>query len=69
MSTEEKDILTIPSKKNFDFIDSIRCLAMIGIVMEHSLYNGTYISECDDGQDSFHHVYITKLKRGGRTIE
>ncbi len=25
-----------PTKKNFDFIDSIRCIAMIGIVMEHS---------------------------------
>lgn len=25
-----------PAKKNYDFIDSIRCIAMISIVMEHS---------------------------------
>ncbi|AZI25270.1 acyltransferase [Pedobacter sp. G11] len=33
----------LPKKKNFDFVDSIRCIAMMGIVMEHSTYNGTYI--------------------------
>lgn len=59
MSTEEKDILTIPSKKNFDFIDSIRCLAMIGIVMEHSLYNGTYIF---DGFPPKHILYISLIQ-------
>ncbi|WP_414692260.1 acyltransferase family protein [Pedobacter sp. CFBP9032] len=35
---------TVPVKKNFDFIDTIRCIAMIGIVMEHCTYNETYTS-------------------------
>lgn len=29
--------------KNFDFVDTIRCIAMMGIVFEHSVHNGTYI--------------------------
>jgi len=27
---------TAPLKKNFDFVDTIRCISMIGIVLEHS---------------------------------
>lgn len=27
-----------PVKKNYDFIDAIRCIAMMGIVSEHSIY-------------------------------
>lgn len=47
--------LTIPVKKNFDFIDTIRCIAMMGIVMEHCTYNGTYIF---NGFPLKHIIYI-----------
>jgi len=46
---------TVPVKKNFDFIDTIRCIAMMGIVMEHCTYNGTYIF---NGFPLKHIVYI-----------
>jgi len=49
----------LPVKKNFDFIDSIRCIAMMGIVMEHSTYNGTYIYE---GFPLTHIVYISLIQ-------
>ena len=29
-------------KKNFDFVDTIRCIAMMGIVFEHSVYSSSY---------------------------
>lgn len=53
--TSELNSLNTPVKKNFDFVDTIRCLAMMGIVMEHSVYNGTYIFE---GFPAKHIVYI-----------
>ena len=31
-----------PAKKNYDFIDAIRCLSMIAIVAEHSMGAGGY---------------------------
>ena len=46
---------TVSERKNFDFVDSIRCLAMMGIVMEHAVYNGTYIF---NGFPPNHIVYI-----------
>lgn len=48
-----------PVKRNFDFVDTIRCLAMMGIVMEHSVYNGTYIF---DGFPAKHIVYISLIQ-------
>jgi hypothetical protein len=38
--------LAIPKKKNFDFVDTIRCLSMIGIVFEHTevFGNENYVS-------------------------
>jgi hypothetical protein len=48
-----------PVKKNFDFVDSIRCLAMMGIVMEHSTYNGTYIFK---GFPPSHILYISLIQ-------
>lgn len=59
MSNSEQDLLAIPAKKNFEFIDSIRCLAMIGIVMEHSIYNGTYIFS---GYPPKHILYICLIQ-------
>lgn len=59
MSTNEQDLLAVPAKKNFAFIDAIRCLAMIGIVMEHSVYNGTYIF---DGFPPKHILYICLIQ-------
>ena len=46
---------TDPVKNNFDFIDTIRCIAMMGIVMEHCTYNGTYIF---NGFPPKHIIYI-----------
>ncbi|WP_410221956.1 acyltransferase family protein [Pedobacter sp.] len=49
----------VQEKKNFDFVDTIRCIAMMGIVFEHSVYSGTYIF------DSFslkHIVYISLIQ-------
>lgn len=46
---------TVPIKRNFDFIDTIRCIAMMGIVMEHCTYNGTYIF---NGFPLKHIIYI-----------
>lgn len=49
------NVISPPAKKNFDFIDSIRCIAMIGIVMEHSVYVGTYVFK---GLNTNHLVYM-----------
>lgn len=35
MKPENKTAALKPVKKNFDFVDTIRCISMIGIVMEH----------------------------------
>lgn len=35
-------INAIPAKKNFDFVDTIRCISMFGIVFEHSTLFDTY---------------------------
>lgn len=40
MNQHENFINTKPSKKNYDFIDSIRAIAMICIVAEHCFYLG-----------------------------
>ena len=48
-----------PIKKNFDFVDSIRCIAMMGIIMEHSTYNGTYIY---NGFPTAHIVYMSLIQ-------
>jgi len=37
------EIIQAEGKKNFDFVDTIRCIAMMAIVWEHCVYNGTYI--------------------------
>lgn len=50
-----ESLISPPAKKNFDFIDSIRCIAMIGIVMEHSVYVGTYVFK---GLNTNHLVYM-----------
>ncbi|MFC3561738.1 acyltransferase [Pedobacter jamesrossensis] len=55
----EQNLIDPAHKKNFDFIDAIRCLAMIGIVMEHSVYNGTYIFE---GFPPKHMLYICLIQ-------
>lgn len=57
--TSEINSLNTPVKKNFDFVDSIRCIAMMGIVMEHSTYNGTYIYE---GFPTAHIVYMSLIQ-------
>ncbi|MBT2559663.1 acyltransferase [Pedobacter sp. ISL-68] len=38
-----------PPKKNFDFVDTIRCISMIGIVFEHAsvFYGFSYINKLD----------------------
>lgn len=44
------DILNPPIvKKNFDFVDTIRCISMIGIVFEHScvFWDFTYLNKLD----------------------
>lgn len=46
-------------KRNFDFVDTIRCIAMIGIVMEHCVYNGTYIF---DGFPPKHILYMSLIQ-------
>jgi len=48
-----------PAKKNFDFVDSIRCIAMMGIVMEHSTYTGTYIFS---GFPTTHIAYMSLIQ-------
>ncbi|MDQ0968507.1 hypothetical protein QFZ20_003910 [Flavobacterium sp. W4I14] len=35
MSEIENSISGVAKKKNFDFVDTIRCISMIGIVFEH----------------------------------
>ncbi|GGI22901.1 acyltransferase family protein [Pedobacter mendelii] len=59
MEKAEQNLVDPAHKKNFDFIDSIRCIAMIGIVMEHSVYNGTYIF---DGFPPNHIIYICLIQ-------
>ena len=59
MKIEEHNLIEPGFKKNFDFVDSIRCLAMIGIVLEHSIYNGTYIF---DGFPPKHILYICLIQ-------
>lgn len=41
--------MQVPTKKNFDFVDTIRCISMIGIVFEHCsvLWNDIYTSSAD----------------------
>jgi hypothetical protein len=46
-------------KINYDFIDSIRCLAMMGIVLEHSTYRGSYIFK---DFSSNHILYISLIQ-------
>ena len=49
----------VQEKKNFDFVDTIRCISMMGIVWEHSAYNGPYIH---DGFSLKHIVYISLIQ-------
>lgn len=42
MNSSENFIDTAPAKKNYNFVDSIRAIAMICIVIEHSFYLGDY---------------------------
>ncbi|WP_449435441.1 hypothetical protein [Pedobacter steynii] len=41
-------------KKNFDFVDTIRCISMMGIVFEHSaaIQSGIYSSTFDTAVES-----------------
>lgn len=55
----EQNLVDPSHKKNFDFIDSIRCIAMMGIVMEHSVFNGTYIF---DGFPPKHILYMCLIQ-------
>jgi len=43
MQQTEQSLVDPTPKKNFDFIDSIRCISMMCIVFEHSAHVGVYI--------------------------
>lgn len=43
MDKAEQNLVDPTHKKNFDFIDSIRCISMMCIVFEHSAHVGIYL--------------------------
>lgn len=43
MLKAERNLVDPTDKKNFDFIDSIRCISMMCIVFEHSAHVGIYV--------------------------
>ena len=59
MEKAEQNLVDPAHKKNFDFIDSIRCLAMMGIVMEHSVFNGVFIYK---GFPAEHILYMSLIQ-------
>jgi fucose 4-O-acetylase-like acetyltransferase len=54
-----KEVALTKEKKNFDFVDTIRCIAMIGIVFEHAVYNGSDIFQLFSTK---HIIYIGLLQ-------
>ena len=42
MATHPNFLNTAPAKRNYEFIDNIRCISMICIVVEHCFYLGDY---------------------------
>jgi len=49
MSEMTEQLISKPEKKNFDFVDTIRCISMIGIVFEHCsvLWKDMYVDYGD----------------------
>jgi hypothetical protein len=54
-----EEVALTKEKKNFDFVDTIRCIAMIGIVFEHAVYNGSDIFQL---YSTKHIIYIGLLQ-------
>lgn len=53
-----------PAKKNFDFIDSIRCISMMCIVFEHATHVGIYIFPSISAQNIVYMCLIQFAKLG-----
>ncbi|WP_129714305.1 acyltransferase [Pedobacter sp. SYP-B3415] len=51
-------------KKNFDFVDTIRCIAMMGIVFEHCTYHGNRIFP-DHDQRNYIYIGLIQLSKFG----
>lgn len=58
------NLISQPAKKNFDFIDSIRCLSMMCIVFEHATHVGIYIFPSVDTQNIVYMCLVQLAKLG-----